>query len=127
MSKSYCLFCDLHNVKNKIIIENDLFYARWDNFPVSKGHAEIVPKKHIKSFFDFKDSEIIELMKLAKKVKNIIDKKFKPDSYNIGVNDWPAAGRTIEHTHLHIIPRHKGDVKDPRGGIRNIIPGKGKY
>ncbi len=128
MTKDYCLFCDRSNSeKHKIIDENDLFYARWDNFPVSKGHAEIVPKRHIESFFDLTDNELIQLFDLLKKVKGIIQNKYNPDAYNIGINDGEEAGRTIRHLHLHIIPRYKGDVENPRGGIRHIILGKGNY
>ncbi len=126
--KEYCLFCDRNNAEKHIIIEeNNLFYARWDNFPVSKGHAEIVPKKHIDSFFDLTDEEILQLFGLLKKVKNIIQNKYNPGAFNIGINDGIAAGRTIHHLHIHIIPRYKGDVENPRGGIRHIIPGKGGY
>ena len=126
--KNYCLFCDKNNSKeHKIICENNLFYARYDNYAVSKGHSEIVSKKHIESFFDLTDEEIIQMYDLTKKVKEIIQEKYNPDAYNIGLNNGKEAGQTIHHLHLHIIPRYKGDVKNPRGGIRNIIPEKGNY
>lgn len=128
MTKDYCLFCDRKNSeKHKIIHENSLFYARWDNFPVSKGHAEIVPKKHIESFFDLTNDELIQLFDLLKTVKGTIQNKHNPDAYNIGINDGEEAGRTIHHLHLHIIPRYKGDVENPKGGVRHIISGKGDY
>lgn len=124
----YCLFCDKSNDKeHRIILENDLFYARWDNFAVSPGHAEIVPQRHIESFFDLAEDEIMAMYDLIKQTKVIIDAKFKPDGYNVGLNDGEAAGRSIHHLHIHIIPRYKGDVKNPRGGIRHIIPEKGNY
>ncbi len=122
-----CLFCDRENPKNNIFFENDFCYARWDNFPVSPGHAEIVPKRHIESFFDLKDDELIKLYSLLLKVKDMIQEKYKPNGYNIGTNDGEAAGRTVHHLHVHLIPRYKGDVFDPRGGIRNVIPEKGSY
>ena len=119
-----CFFCDN---KTSIILENDLFYARWDDYPVSEGHAEIVPKKHIESLFDLDEKEIKQMFDLLKAVKEIIDKKHNPDGYNIGINEGEAAGRTIHHLHIHIIPRYSGDVLNPRGGVRNIIPDKGDY
>lgn len=123
-----CLFCDRDNPqKNRIVLENELFYARWDNFPVSKGHAEIVPKRHVESFFELTKEELIQMYGLLNKTKEIIDKKYSPSAYNIGINDGEAAGRTIHHLHIHIIPRYEGDVKNPKGGIRHIIPEKGFY
>lgn len=122
-----CLFCDRDDNKNIVILENDFCYARWDNFPVSKGHAEIVPKKHIESFFDLDDNEIKQVYSLICNVKNLIQEKYNPDGYNIGINDGEAAGRTIHHLHIHLIPRYKGDVENPRGGVRHIIPEKGFY
>lgn len=128
MKAEYCLFCDRNNSeKHTIIAENDLFYAREDNFPVSKGHSEIVPKRHIQSFFELNNAELIKLYDLIKKVKNIILNKHNPDAFNIGINDGEEAGRTIHHLHVHLIPRYKGDVENPRGGVRHIIPGKGNY
>ena len=117
----------MNKERHKIISETKTFYARWDNFPVNKGHAEVVPKKHIESFFEMTKKESSQMFEFTREIKKIIDKKFKPDAYNIGINDGEEAGRTIHHLHVHIIPRYKGDVKNPRGGIRNIIPGKGKY
>jgi len=123
-----CLFCDYSNAeRNHILVENDLAYARWDNYAVSKGHAEIVPKRHVESFFDLTDDELSSVYQLAKEAKAQIASLFSPDAYNIGVNDGEAAGRTIHHLHIHIIPRYTGDVENPRGGVRHIIPGKGNY
>lgn len=128
MNKIDCLFCDFKNSeRHKIILENKIFYARWDNFPVNKGHAEVAPKKHVESFFELTKKDTSQMFEFVKEVKKIIDKKFKPDAYNIGINDGKESGRTINHLHVHIIPRYKGDVKNPKGGVRNIIPGKGKY
>lgn len=128
MPKPECLFCDFNNPeKHTIIGQNDLAYSRWDNFPVSDGHAEIVPKRHIDSFFDLSPDELTALYGLAKTTKGIIVAQYNPDAFNLGVNDGEAAGRTIHHLHLHLIPRYVGDVENPRGGIRHIIPGKGDY
>jgi diadenosine tetraphosphate (Ap4A) HIT family hydrolase len=123
-----CLFCDWKNKEaNKLIAYSANFYARFDKFPVNPGHCEIIPKKHIVSFFNLNQKQLNEYYRLIKKVKKIIDKKFKPQGYNIGINEGEAAGRTIHHLHIHIIPRYTGDVKNPRGGIRHVIPGKGNY
>jgi diadenosine tetraphosphate (Ap4A) HIT family hydrolase len=123
-----CLFCDFENPeKHKLIKQNDLAYARWDNHPVSDGHAEVVPKRHVDSFFDLQEDELSAIFGLAKITREIIVAKHKPDGFNIGINDGEAAGRTIHHLHLHLIPRYIGDVENPRGGIRHIIPGKGNY
>lgn len=123
-----CLFCDKEDSKkHKIILENELFYSRWDNFPVSEGHAEIVPKKHIESLFELTREELIEMYDIIIKTKNIIEEKYHPHGYNIGLNEGEAAGRTVHHLHVHIIPRYFGDVENPKGGIRNIILGKGDY
>ena len=128
MSESECLFCDKDNTeKHTIIATNELAYARWDKFPVSNGHAEIVPIRHVESFFDLNDQEVLDIYALAKIAKDVIVAKYQPDAFNLGVNDGEAAGRTVHHLHLHLIPRYNGDVANPRGGIRHIIPGKGNY
>ena len=123
-----CLFCDRADPeKHRIIRESPNFYARWDNFPVSQGHAEVVPKRHIVSFFTLKPDELSELYELMTSVYLDIIARYRPDGFNIGLNEGEAAGRTVHHLHVHIIPRYKGDVPNPRGGIRNIIHGKGDY
>jgi len=127
MNNNYCLFCDKDNKKHEIIIENDFCYARWDNFPVSKGHLEIVPKEHINSFFDISSDQLNQIYSLLKEAKEIVQNKYNPDGYNIGINENESAGRTIPHLHIHLIPRYKGDVENPRGGVRNVIPDKGNY
>lgn len=128
MEKEYCLFCDKNNSKkHKIICENDSFYARWDNYPVSLGHSEVVPKKHINSYFDLSGDELNQAHDLLLKVKKIVDCKYHPNAYNVGINNGKEAGQSIFHLHIHLIPRYIGDVKNPRGGVRNVIPGKGDY
>ncbi len=122
-----CIFCNKENQKFKLIAENDFCVARWDEFPVSLGHALIIPKEHIVSFFDLKEEEMMKMFSLLREAKGIIQTKHNPDSFNIGVNDGPAAGRTVHHVHMHLIPRYVGDVANPRGGVRNIFPGKGSY
>ena len=128
MVQGYCLFCDKDNTeKHQIVLENEFCYARKDNFPVSEGHLEIVPKLHISSFFDLSDEQLTNMYALLKEARVALEKEFRPDGYNIGINEGEAAGRTIHHLHIHLIPRYVGDVENPRGGIRNVIPGKGNY
>lgn len=123
-----CLFCDRNNPeKHRIIGENSFFYARWDNFPVTQGHAEIVPKSHIVSFFELSRIQLESMYGLIVEVSNMIKEIFHPDGFNVCLNEGEAAGRTVHHLHVHIIPRYRGDVPNPRGGIRNIIPEKGDY
>lgn len=123
-----CFFCDVQKEPDtQVFLESENFIARFDDFPISNGHCEIIPKKHTVSFFDLTEKEATEMIELIKRAKKILDQKFTPDAYNIGVNDGEAAGRTVPHFHLHIIPRYKGDVENPRGGVRNIIPRKADY
>jgi diadenosine tetraphosphate (Ap4A) HIT family hydrolase len=128
MTTPECLFCDRNNkAKHIIIAENEFAYSRRDNYPVSEGHAEVIPKRHVESFFDLQDDEVLAIYDLARETKDIIDAKYHPDAFNIGINDGEAAGRTVHHLHMHLIPRYFGDVPEPRGGVRHIIPGKGSY
>jgi len=123
MSTPYCLFCDKDNaLEHRIFAENNLFYARWDNFPISPGHAEIVPRRHIVSLFDLSSKELTAFYELLSVAKRIIQGQYKPSAFNIGVNDGETAGQTIMHLHVHLIPRYTGDVPNPRGGVRNILP-----
>ena len=118
-----CFFCDLWkgDMPNKIL-ENDEFFSMYDDSPVSPGHALVIPKKHVVSFFEeLKPDYIARLYDFIRITKNEVDKKHNPDGYNIGINDGRAAGRTIDHLHIHIIPRYKGDEKNPRGGVRNLF------
>ena len=119
----HCIFCKHENK----IAENETAYARLDGFPVSNGHTLIIPKRHVKTYFDLTDDEIKDIFSLAKEVKFFIDNTYKPDGYNIGFNVNEAGGQTVEHCHMHIIPRYKGDVENPRGGVRNVISNKADY
>lgn len=98
-----------------------------DGFPISLGHTLIIPKRHIGSWFEISKDEQSGLMELLERAKAALQNECNPDGYNIGINDGPAAGQTVPHLHLHLIPRYKGDQKDPRGGVRWIIPEKAKY
>jgi diadenosine tetraphosphate (Ap4A) HIT family hydrolase len=114
-----CIFCNYINNK-KFIMENELAVAIYDNYPVNKGHVLIIPKRHFANYFDSTEEEIAAFYELIKKVKTLLDKDFRPDGYNIGININEAAGQTIFHLHIHLIPRYNGDVNNPRGGVRNL-------
>lgn len=113
-----CLFCEYP--KKDYIVENELAFAVYDKFPVNEGHMLVIPKRHFASYFEASKAEIISMFELTKKCKNILEKKYSPDGYNIGFNVNYAGGQTIMHLHQHIIPRYKGDVENPRGGIRRL-------
>ena len=108
-------------------LTNELAYSARDTYAVSPGHSVVIPKRHVASFFDLTPDEVIACMELIKEEKRLIDAEFKPDGYNIGVNVGPAAGQSIYHVHIHIIPRYQGDVENPQGGVRHVIPKKAYY
>ena len=114
-----CIFCEKLN-KNEYILENELAVAIFDAFPVNKGHMLIIPKRHFASFFEANSKEVLSCMELVNKAKQYLDNEYNPDGYNIGINVGEAAGQTIFHLHIHIIPRYMGDVENPRGGIRKF-------
>ena len=121
--RSDCLFCSRDRPElNDVLLENDTCYARRDNFPVAAGHVEVVPKRHVESFFDLSAEEITDAYSLLVTVQEKLSADYCPDGYTIGVNEGRAAGRTIDHLHIHLIPRNFGDVKDPRGGVRQVVP-----
>ena len=120
-----CLFCALP--EERIVMANALAMAIRDAFPVSPGHTLIVPKRHIASVFDTTSEERLSMFELMDRAKRALDAELQPAAYNIGVNDGPAAGQTIPHLHVHLIPRYAGDDADPRGGVRRIFPKKAKY
>lgn len=119
MMPEECIFCAKTGAD--LICENELAKALYDQYPVNKGHVLIVPKRHVTGFFEATPEEIAALNELAFTVKEILDARYSPDGYNIGINCGTAAGQTIFHLHMHIIPRYQGDVPDPRGGIRKLM------
>jgi diadenosine tetraphosphate (Ap4A) HIT family hydrolase len=125
MDQNRCPFCDLE--KPRICLENEFAAAFLDGFPVAKGHTLVVPTRHVVSVFDLSEEEQAALWRLVALVRGKLMAELKPDGFNVGVNDGPAAGQTVMHAHVHIIPRRKGDVADPRGGVRWIVPGKAQY
>jgi len=121
-----CPFCKPDS-ERKLIVESATAYAIFDKFPVSKGHALIIPKKHAADYFQLSFREQSACIFMLNKVKEIISKKYNPDGFNVGINISEAAGQTVPHVHIHLIPRYKGDVKEPLGGVRGVIPNKQKY
>ena len=118
-----CPFCN-HPEK---ILENDLAFAAYDRFPVSQGHILIIPKRHFSDFFQCTLPERMAILQLIDKCKDHLSKEFHPDGYNIGINCGEAAGQTVFHLHVHFIPRYNGDIENPCGGVRGVIPGKRIY
>lgn len=105
----------------------DLAFARRDAFPVSPGHTLIVPRRHVASWFDATPEERSAMLGLLDDVKAALDRDLRPAGYNVGFNLGDAGGQTVMHLHLHVIPRFPGDVDDPRGGVRLVIPERGNY
>lgn len=124
-SQKQCIFCNL--ASERIIAENELCHAIRDGFPVSEGHTLIIPKRHVADYFDLTSDEIAAMQTMMKESKCQLDNTLHPDGYNIGVNVNAAAGQTVFHVHMHLIPRYIGDVENPKGGVRGVIPGKQKY
>ena len=121
-----CLFCD--SKKSGIAHENDLAYASYDSYPVSDHHCLIIPKRHIKDHFDMTNDELIACNDLIQIIKNEILKKDNTvKGFNIGTNAGKIAGQSIMHCHIHLIPRREGDVDNPQGGVRSVIPNKQHY
>lgn len=120
-----CQFCDLD--KARIMMANDHSVAFHDSFPVTSGHSLIVPKRHIVSFFEATREEQVAMLDLLSEMREFLLKERSPDGFNIGVNDGAAAGQTVMHMHIHLIPRYAGDTEDPRGGVRWIMSEKAPY
>ena len=111
----------------KIIFKGEHFFIIQDSFPVSPGHLLIISNSPKRDYFELNKLEVVELNSMIHKCKGFIEKEHKPDGYNIGMNCGEVAGQTIMHFHCHVIPRYLGDMKDPRGGIRHCVEGKGYY
>lgn len=121
-----CVFCN-PDKDRELIVESATAYSIFDKFPVNPGHALIIPKRHVASYFDLSLKEQTACWLMLNKVKEIVTEKFQPDGFNVGINIGEHAGQTIHHVHIHLIPRYLGDVNEPRGGVRGVIPDKQKY
>lgn len=123
-----CLFCRMASeAGNKILARFRHCYAKEDDYPVSKGHILIIPYEHTANWFTATEEVRLDILRAIHEIKAIIDATCFPDGYNIGMNCGEAAGQTVMHLHVHLIPRYAGDMQDPRGGVRGVIPEKQKY
>ena len=120
-----CIFCDWSS--REILVEDEHAVAFFDAFPVNPGHVLVIPKKHVADYFELGSDLQFACMNLLNQAKDIIRERYKPDGFNIGINAGAAAGQTIFHVHLHLIPRYHGDIPDPRGGVRGVIPSRRSY
>jgi diadenosine tetraphosphate (Ap4A) HIT family hydrolase len=124
-----CPFCKIEKLidKDRIIYQDSTWIAILDNYPVSEGHTLLIPKRHCKSYFDLNFIELESVGVTIGIIKRLLDTKYKPNGYNIGINCGEAAGQTVMHCHIHIIPRYNGDCENPRGGVRGVIPSRMDY
>jgi diadenosine tetraphosphate (Ap4A) HIT family hydrolase len=106
---------------------NEHAFAIWDGYPVNPGHVLVVPFRDARDWFETLPHEQAAIMDLVGRVKTMLDEKYKPDGYNVGFNVGEAGGQTVFHLHVHVIPRYSGDMGDPRGGVRHVIPERGNY
>lgn len=126
MEKNNCIFCSKE--KLNIIYEDDIFFVIRDSFPVTKDHTLIILNNHDKTYFDLRDKDILQLNNILKFQKeSLMQNDNTITGFNIGINQGKSAGQTVMHLHIHLIPRRKGDIEDPRGGVRGVIPSKQKY
>jgi diadenosine tetraphosphate (Ap4A) HIT family hydrolase len=125
MDQNPCPFCHLE--KSRITLENDCAAAFPDAYPVAEGHTLVAPKRHVAGLFDLPDEEQAALWRLVALVRGKLASELRPDGFNVGLNDGTAAGQTVPHAHVHVIPRRHGDVADPRGGVRWVVPDKAAY
>lgn len=119
-----CIFC---NPEREILAENAAAIAVFDSFPVAPGHALVLPRRHAETIWDLEEGEYDQCFRLVRAVKAVLAARFSPDGFNVGVNCGEAAGQSVWHAHIHVIPRYTGDTPNPRGGVRHVIPLKGNY
>jgi diadenosine tetraphosphate (Ap4A) HIT family hydrolase len=123
---SDCPFCNPPG--DRVFLGNDLAYALWDAFPVTRLHSLVVPRRHAQDYFSLTTDELLACNELLHKASELVRSDDESvDGFNMGANVGAVAGQTIFHCHLHLIPRRRGDVENPRGGVRHLIPGKGAY
>ena len=121
-----CIFCTPDT--SRVFLANDRCVAFWDAFPVTAAHALIIPRRHVRDYFALSADEVLACHQLLLEARELISADDPlVEGFNVGANAGEVAGQTIFHCHIHLIPRRKGDVSNPRGGIRHVIPGKGAY
>jgi len=124
-SPQTCPFCTMPS--DRIVEENEHAYVVLDAYPVASGHSLVVSRRHVGDVFELSDDEITSMLRLIKAARERIDRSLHPDGYNVGVNVGKVSGQTIPHVHIHVIPRYQGDIDDPTGGVRGVIPEKMRY
>lgn len=124
MALERCIFCE---PEREVLAQNACAIAVFDSFPVSPGHALILPRRHVVTIWELDPDEYVDCFALARGLRPILELRFHPDGFNIGANCGEAAGQSVWHAHIHVIPRYKGDTPNPRGGVRHVIPLKGNY
>jgi diadenosine tetraphosphate (Ap4A) HIT family hydrolase len=125
-SNSECPFCN-PEAEVELILESAQAFALFDKFPANLGHTLIIPKRHVSDYFDLSFKEQSSCIFILNEVKKLMQKRFNPDGFNVGINIGEKAGQTVLHVHIHLIPRYSGDVDDPRGGVRGVIPSMKNY
>ena len=121
-----CPFCARVR-SGDVVASSELAVVLEDAFPLNRGHTLVVPRRHAAGYFDLSDEEQVALWRLVAEVRAVIDREHRPHGYNLGVNVGEAAGQTVGHKHVHVIPRYAGDVDDPRGGVRWVVPARATY
>jgi ATP adenylyltransferase len=119
-----CVFC---KPQREILAENDAALAVFDSYPVSPGHALVLPRRHVVTIWDLEPAEYDQCFRLVRELRPILAARFAPDGFNVGANCGEAAGQSVWHAHIHVIPRYRGDTPNPKGGVRHVIPLKGNY
>ena len=119
-----CIFC---SPEREILARNESAIAVFDTYPVSPGHALVLPLRHVATIWDLNAAEYDDCFRLVRAVQPLLAARFSPDGFNVGANCGEAAGQSVWHAHIHVIPRYKGDTPNPRGGVRHVIPLKGNY
>lgn len=123
MDSAVCPFC----TDGPTVLANELSVARWDLHPATPGHMLILPRRHVADFFETSADERQAMLALLQQAKDLLQRDYQPNGFNIGINVGESAGQTIAHVHIHLIPRYRGDTLHPRGGVRGVIPDKQSY
>jgi ATP adenylyltransferase len=125
LSPEECPFCP--PIEAQPLLETGLAFAVFDRFPVNPGHLLVIPRRHVADIFELTEDELREVLQLLAQARRRLSADFPAEGFNVGVNVGDTAGQTIAHAHVHLIPRYSGDVEDPTGGVRGVIPGKASY
>ena len=125
-TEEVCPFCKFIRTQEPVA-QHGTFFAKHDGYPVSPGHTLLIPRRHIGTFFELNQEEREDFFELLLEVRDMLQRQFEPDGFNIGVNIGRAAGQTVMHLHIHLIPRYFGDVENPVGGVRGVIPSRADY